>query len=163
MVQKGHNLACPWRRGDSLLNSAQTLLDNWFPTLHFILGRALKDHLGSSFQQSYWESGLPSGPGGKEPTCQCWRHKRPGSDPWVGKIPWRRQWLPTPVLLPGESPWTEEPGKLQFMKSQRIRHYWSNLAHKHRCTSVYRGLDFREVWAKSDDWKSWDYRGSLKP
>jgi len=25
-------------------------------------------------------------------------------DPWVGKIPWRRKWLPTPVFLPGESP-----------------------------------------------------------
>ena len=24
-------------------------------------------------------------------------------DPWVGKIPWRRQWLPIPVFLPGES------------------------------------------------------------
>ena len=24
-------------------------------------------------------------------------------DPWVGKIPWRREWQPTPVLLPGES------------------------------------------------------------
>ena len=22
-------------------------------------------------------------------------------DPWVGKIPWRREWLPTPVFLPG--------------------------------------------------------------
>ena len=22
--------------------------------------------------------------------------------PWVGKIPWRREWLPTPVFLPGE-------------------------------------------------------------
>ena len=21
---------------------------------------------------------------------------------WVGKIPWRREWLPTPVFLPGE-------------------------------------------------------------
>jgi len=28
--------------------------------------------------------------------------RRPGFDPWVGKIPWRR-WLPTPVFLPGES------------------------------------------------------------
>ena len=25
---------------------------------------------------------------------------RPGLDPWVGKIPWRRKWQPTPVLLP---------------------------------------------------------------
>ena len=29
--------------------------------------------------------------------------RRPRFDPWVGKIPWRRKWQPTPVLLPGES------------------------------------------------------------
>ena len=29
------------------------------------------------------------------------------------KILWRRAWQPTPVFLPGESPWTEEPGRLQ--------------------------------------------------
>ena len=23
-------------------------------------------------------------------------------DPWVGKIPWRREWQSTPVFLPGE-------------------------------------------------------------
>ena len=23
-------------------------------------------------------------------------------DPWVRKIPWRREWQPTPVFLPGE-------------------------------------------------------------
>ena len=32
--------------------------------------------------------------------------KRRGFDPGVGKIPWRRAWQPTPVFLPGESPWT---------------------------------------------------------
>ena len=26
----------------------------------------------------------------------------PPGKPWVGEIPWRREWLPTPVLLPGE-------------------------------------------------------------
>ena len=30
----------------------------------------------------------------------CKRHR---FDPWVGKIPWRRAWQPTPVFLPGES------------------------------------------------------------
>ena len=35
----------------------------------------------------------------------------PGMDPWVGKIPWRSAWQPTPILLPGESPWTEETGR----------------------------------------------------
>ena len=37
---------------------------------------------------------------------------RPGFDLWVGKIPWRRAWQPTPVFLPEESPWTKEPGGL---------------------------------------------------
>ena len=32
----------------------------------------------------------------------CLECKRPGLDPWVGKIPWRRKWQPTPVL-PGKS------------------------------------------------------------
>ena len=41
-----------------------------------------------------------------------------GFDPWLGKIPWRREWLPTPVFLPGEldrqrglvgcSPWSHK-------------------------------------------------------
>jgi len=29
--------------------------------------------------------------------------ERCGFDPWVGKIPWRREWQPTPVFLSGES------------------------------------------------------------
>ena len=37
---------------------------------------------------------------------------RPGFNPWVGQIPWRGAWQPTPVFWPGESPWTEEPGRL---------------------------------------------------
>ena len=40
----------------------------------------------------------------------------------VGKIPWRRERQPTPVFLPGESSCTEEPGGVQFMGSQSVRH-----------------------------------------
>ena len=43
----------------------------------------------------------------------------------VGKIPWRRAWQPAPVFLPGESPWTEEPGGLQSMGFQRVGHVWA--------------------------------------
>ena len=40
---------------------------------------------------------------------------------------WRRQWQPTPVLLPGESQgW--EPGGLPSMGSHRVGHDWSDLA-----------------------------------
>ena len=60
--------------------------------------------------------GFPVGTNGKEATCQCRRHNallqcgRPGFDPWVVKIRWRRERLPTPVFWPGEfhglySPW----------------------------------------------------------
>ena len=42
----------------------------------------------------------------------CLQCKRPGFGPWVGKILWKRAWQTTPVFLPGESPWTEEPGGL---------------------------------------------------
>ena len=46
----------------------------------------------------------------------------------VGLIPRSRrspgegQRQPTPIFLPGEFPWTEEPGGLQSMGSQRIGH-----------------------------------------
>ena len=69
--------------------------------------------LKSSLRGSQWieaskriipnKGGFPNGANGKEPTCQCRRHKRHGFDPWVGRILWRRAWQPTPVFLPGES------------------------------------------------------------
>ena len=34
-----------------------------------------------------------------EPTCQC---RRCRFDPWIGKMPWKKKWQPTPVLLPGK-------------------------------------------------------------
>ena len=50
----------------------------------------------------------------------------PRFDPWVGKMPWGRKWLPTPVFWSGESPWTEEPGGLQFKASQKSQTQPSN-------------------------------------
>ena len=38
----------------------------------------------------------------KNPTYQFRRPKRCEFNPWVGKIPWRRAWQPTPVFLTGE-------------------------------------------------------------
>ena len=54
-------------------------------------------------------NGLPSFLSGWRICLQC---RKLGFDSWVGKIPWRRKWQSTPVFLPGESPWTEEPGRL---------------------------------------------------
>ena len=35
--------------------------------------------------------------------AQWSRIRRPAFDPWVGTIPWKRKWQPTPVFLPAES------------------------------------------------------------
>ena len=48
------------------------------------------------------------------------KNRRPEFVPWVGKILWRKAWQSTPVFLPGESPWTEEPGRLQFTGLQSL-------------------------------------------
>jgi len=50
---------------------------------------------------SLW--GFSGGASGKEPACQCRRIKRYWFNPYVGKIPWRRKWQPTPVFFPGKS------------------------------------------------------------
>ena len=46
------------------------------------------------------EEGFPGDSDGKEYTHNA---GDPEFDPWAGKIPWGRKWLPTPVFLPGES------------------------------------------------------------
>ena len=48
-------------------------------------------------------AGFPGGTSGKEPTCQCKKHKRLGFSPWIRKIPCRKTWQPTPVFSPTES------------------------------------------------------------
>ena len=35
--------------------------------------------------------------------ASAYNGRGPRFDPWVRKIPWRRKWQPTPVLLPGKS------------------------------------------------------------
>ena len=53
--------------------------------------------------------------------------KRHRFNPWVRKITWSRKWQAIPVFLSGEIPWTEEPGGLLPIGSQRVRHGWAYL------------------------------------
>ena len=48
-------------------------------------------------------SDSPGDTSGKESACQCRRRKRRKLDPWVGEIPWRRKWKPTPVFFSEKS------------------------------------------------------------
>ena len=58
----------------------------------------------------------------------CLQCRRPGFYPWVGKIPWRRKWQPTPVLLPRKS---HGQRSLVSMGSQRVRHNWATSVSLH--------------------------------
>ena len=42
-------------------------------------------------------------PGGSDGKASAYNAGRPQFNHWIGKIPWRRKWQPTPVLLPGKS------------------------------------------------------------
>ena len=61
--------------------------------------RALQPHLDNLSELSHAESGLPLWFSWWRICLQC---GRPGFDPWVRKISWRRERLPTPVFWPGE-------------------------------------------------------------
>ena len=54
----------------------------------------------------------------------CPQGRTPRFDPWIRKIPWRSECNPLHVLA-WRIPWTEEPGGLQFMGSQRFGYYWA--------------------------------------
>ena len=75
---------------------------------------------------------FPGGAHGKEPMCQGKRPKRCRLDPWVGKMPWRRQWQPTPVSLPGESHGQRSlVSNSPSMGLQRVGYDWIDLACTH--------------------------------
>ena len=73
---------------------------------------------------------LPKWLSNKESACQCRRCKRHRFDPWVGKIPWRKKWKPTLVLLPGKfhgqrslvgySPWGHKEADMTERLSVRV-------------------------------------------
>ena len=52
----------------------------------------------------------------------------------------RRQWHPTPVLLPEKIPWTEEPGGLQSMGLLRVGHDWAT------SLSLFTFMHWRRKW-----------------
>ena len=118
----------PWRRKwqPILVSCLENPIDRgaWWAILHGVVKsdtteQVTDTHITENNLKNIYIC-FPSGASGKEPTCQCRRHKRSGFDPWVGKIPWRKAWQPTPVFLPGES---EEAGRLQ----SRVTKSWTRL------------------------------------
>ena len=108
---------------------------------------------------------------GKEICLQC---RRPQFDPWVRKLRWRRDWLPTPVFLgfpsgsdgkestcnegdlgsipglgrghgnPLQYSCLEEPGGLHSMELQRVRKDWAT---EHTAHFNFWFLDYSFYWS----------------
>ena len=100
-----------WSKQKWFLLPAQPLMCGWCIVLHSII--ADQCHSWPVFAHwpcsRHWTSlqpvpsqlrCFPGGLGSKRICLQC---RRPGFDPWVRKISWRRKWQPTPVFLPGKS------------------------------------------------------------
>ena len=65
----------------------------------------LQSLMPKKLKLSFYEDlqGLPQWHSGKEKLClQCRSCRRLRFGPWVRKIPWRREWQPTPLFLPEE-------------------------------------------------------------
>ena len=80
--------------------------------------------------------GLPYGSAGKESTCNAGNL---GSVPGLGKIPWRRERLPTPVFWPGEfhglcSPW----GGKELDTTERLSHVYLRICFFHPAPTIHK-------------------------
>ena len=105
-----------------------TRKNNWFTSGRWkFTARIFWNNRVSQKHTTFWVEatdlvGFPSDSDGKSIYLQC---RRPGFDPWVRKIPWRRKWQPTPSTVAWKIPWMEETGGLESMQSQRVRHDWA--------------------------------------
>ena len=84
---------------------------------------------------------------------------RPGFSPWLGKIPWRKEWQPTPVFFPGEfhgqrslvdySPW----GHKELDMTEQLT--WPHNINEYANRQIKVFL-MQNAWY-SDDIKSWHF------
>ena len=106
--------------------------------------------------------GFPRWLSGKESACQCRRGRECRFDPWVGKIPWGREWQPTSVFLPGKfhgqrslagySPWGHKESDMteQLSTHSVLLHWeiWSqHQVNSFVCSTVYSVS--RKWWAQA--------------
>ena len=65
---------------------------------------------------------FPSSASGKEPACQCRKCERCRFNTWVRKIPPDEGMATHSSILAWRIPWTEEPGGLQSVRLQSVKH-----------------------------------------
>ena len=63
-------------------------------------------------------------------------NRRCGFDPWVGKIPWRMKWQPTPEFLPGKSHGQRSLAGYSPWDHKRVRHNWATKQQQYVCVYI---------------------------
>ena len=78
---------------------------------------------------------------------------RPGFDPLVRKIPWRRKWQPTPVFLPGESHGQRSlvDYSPRVTNSQTRLSNFTHFTYENLGNSILRGSDGKEIVCNAGD------------
>ena len=106
---KASDFPVMWLAGPSFISSSFVATQS---VLHSPAATASLENLIQSWGLPWWLSG-------KDSACQCRRCQFP---PWVGKIPWRRKWQPTPVFLPGKSNRQRSLAGYSPWGVERVRH-----------------------------------------
>ena len=98
----------------------------------------------NTFEQSLGNMGFPGGSDSKESACQC---RTCGFNPWVRKIPWRRQRQPASVFLPEDS-----HGQRNLVgcspQDHRVRHDWATNNYLLGNTSGERLFQVERKWVQ---------------
>ena len=101
---------------------------------------------------------FPGGPSGKEPACQ---KRQETKETWFQSLGWEdalEEGMATHSrMLACGMLWTEEPGRLQSIGSQRVGYDWSNLAHRH--IEICIAIEISNLNMQSESYSSF---GSLK-
>ena len=107
------DFAGTWGSSLAFKESCILIIRDSLASLHFT------DRKAEAPATDLFKGSFPVGTSGKEPTCQCRRHETQ-----VQSLGWedsQEREMATYYSIPGwEIPWTEEPGGLQSMGSQRV-------------------------------------------
>ena len=78
------------------------------------------------------------------------QYRRSRFNPWVGKNPWRREWLPTPIFLPGES---------HRQRSPNLKIHWKDWSWNWKSNSLATWCEEPTHWKRPWCWKRLKAKG----
>ena len=104
--------------------------------------------------------GFPRGTSGKEPACQCRRHKRCKFESLGWKDLLEEEMATHSSILVWRIPWTEEPGRLQSIGLPRVGRNWNNFS-THAHDLMFPSLPLKRLCLQVQSCKKYRLRSSV--